>query len=116
MQFLQASTRSYCISISPNTTADYDVNINHNNDWLYLKPKAGGGTLDVDSGVQMCYKDPHVENVFWTDQNQAKGQYIVQVTCANGYCNEEWTLNIYLDGNLYKTYKGKNNYQFDLAI
>ena len=85
------------------------MHVKHNNEWVFFDHRqAAGGTLDVDSGVKHCFKDPHVENIFFADPNEAKGQYEVNVNCANGSCNEEWTLNIYLDGNLYKTYKGKH--------
>ena len=86
------------------TTADYDLYVKHNTDWVFFgKKQTVGAILDVDSGVKH-----DVENMFWPDPNEAKGQYVIQVTCNTGSCNEEWTLNVYLDGNLYKTYKGKH--------
>ena len=91
MQFLRTSTRSHRLPILSCTIADYDLYVQHNNEWIsFSKKQAAGGTLDIDSGVQHCFKEPHVENIFFRDPNEAKGQYAFQVDCASqSACTEE---------------------------
>ena len=98
--------------------ADYDLHVNHNgapddaDAWIHwATPTYNGGKMDVASCRNSCTEDPHVENICWSDRTAAIGYYSIAVIPMYGsdLSGEEWTLKMYdLDGNLYRTWKGRN--------